>query len=45
MYARPLFRGRQQSRAGSEASLPIGYDQTVYLGAHFGFEQRLLAHM
>src|SRR6266436_6301754 len=45
MFARPILRSGQQSRARPEAALPLCDDEPVYFRADFHFEKRLPAHV
>src|SRR6266403_4459293 len=45
VLSRPIFRGCQQPRARSGASLPFGHDEAVHLGAYLHFQNRFSTHM
>src|SRR6266850_2830502 len=45
VLSRPIFRGCQQPRARSGASLPFGHDEAVHLGAYLHFQKRFSTHM
>src|SRR6266404_4847826 len=45
VLSRPIFRGCQQPRARSGASLPFGHDEAVHFGADLDFKKRLPAHV
>src|SRR5712691_11699265 len=45
VFARPILRNGEQLRARAQAPLPFRHDQAIHFGAHFDFQQRVLAHV